>query len=250
MQLRQLRTELREHYDLLRHQRDDLMRVQLQKERLMSFIVHDLKNPVNAMDLHAQVLLRSKDLSERARASVTQIRGEARQLTRLILNLLDLGKADEGKLTPKRDAVDVRALIEDVLSELSLAAKSKEIELAQRVDAAELDGDADLLQRMLANLVENAIRHSPEGTHVTVSVDAEAASVVFRVSDEGNGLAPELRERIFDAFVQLDAASGSATRGGRGLGLAFCKLVAEAHGGSIQVEDSAKGATFAVRLPK
>ncbi len=85
LKLRQMRGELREHYELLKHQRDDLLRVQLQKERLTAFLVHDLKNPVNSMDLHAQVLLRDPSLSESARASVTQIRSEARQLGRMIL---------------------------------------------------------------------------------------------------------------------------------------------------------------------
>src|SRR5262249_56334444 len=98
LKLRQMRVELREHYELLKHQRDDLLRLQLQKERLSAFLVHDLKNPVNSMDLHAQLLLRDQGLSARSRDSAAQIRSEARQLVRMILNLLDISKADEGKL--------------------------------------------------------------------------------------------------------------------------------------------------------
>jgi two-component system sensor histidine kinase/response regulator len=89
LKLRRMSEELREHYELLKRQRDDLLRLQLQKERLTAFVVHDLKNPVNSMDLHAQVLLREKGLPATARDSATQIRTEARQLTRMILNLLD-----------------------------------------------------------------------------------------------------------------------------------------------------------------
>src|SRR5262249_51158707 len=114
LQLRRLRTELREHYDLLKKQRDDLMRLQLQKGRLMAFVVHDLKNPVNAMDLHAQLLLRERGLPESAREAAAQIRTEARHLTRMILNLLDLSKADEGKLEPLRSIVALPALIAEV----------------------------------------------------------------------------------------------------------------------------------------
>src|SRR5262249_34077284 len=80
LKLRQLRSELREHYDLLKHQRDDLLRLQLQKERLMAFVVHDLKNPVNAMDLHAQLLVRDKSLTPEARGSAALIRLAAQRL--------------------------------------------------------------------------------------------------------------------------------------------------------------------------
>jgi two-component system, sensor histidine kinase and response regulator len=250
MQLRKLRLELREHYDLLRHQRDDLMRLQLQKERLMSFIVHDLKNPVNSMDLHAQVLLRSKDLSGWARESVTQIRAEARQLTRLILNLLDLGKADEGKLTAQCTDVDLRALFDEVVNELEIAARGREVELVTEPSVESLNADPDLLRRMLANLLENAVRHAPANTRVTLSARNEGDLVALRVSDEGGGIPLELRQRIFEPFVQLDGQGGSGTtRGGRGLGLAFCKLVAEAHSGTIFVEDTPKGATICATFP-
>jgi signal transduction histidine kinase len=249
LKLRELRVELREHYELLKHQRDDLLRIQLQKERLTSFIVHDLKNPVNAMDLHAQVLLRMKDLSERARSSVTQIRAEARQLTRLILNLLDLSKGDEGKLTAQRATVDLRTLASDVVSELEIAATAREVGLDVVLKTDTLEGDADLLRRMLANLVENAVRHAPAGSRVTIRVEREGDEIALRVTDTGKGIAPELRQRIFEPFVQVDDASDAARTRGRGLGLAFCKLVVDAHDGSILVEDTPEGASFCARLP-
>jgi hypothetical protein len=106
VELRRVRAELREHYDLLKKQRDDLMRLQLQKERLMAFVVHDLKNPVHAMDLHAQLLLH-EELPADARESVLQIRAGARRLTQMILNLLDVSKADEGRLVAQRSDVDL-----------------------------------------------------------------------------------------------------------------------------------------------
>ncbi len=114
LKLRRLSAEVREHYDLLKRQRDGMVRLQLQKERLMAFVVHDLKNPVNAMDLHAQLLTRDRTLGESARESAAQIRSTARQLNRMILNLLDISKADEGKLTAKRDDIDLRALVDAI----------------------------------------------------------------------------------------------------------------------------------------
>src|SRR5262245_30380611 len=105
LKLRQMGADLRAHVDLVRHQRDDLMRLQLQKERLTGFVVHDLKNPVNSMDLHAQLLLRDPELPARAREAVLAIRREARSLLRLVLNLLDISKSEEGQLVPRRSAV-------------------------------------------------------------------------------------------------------------------------------------------------
>ncbi len=249
LKLRRMSLELREHYDLLRRQRDDLVRLQLQKERLMAFVVHDLKNPVNAMDLHAQMLLREKNLPESTRVSVSHIRTSARELTRMILNLLDISKADEGRLAPKLADIDAGALVDEVLAELEPLAASRKVALTRSVAAAYLRGDADLLQRMLANLLENAIRHAPKVSTVDVAVCENEGATTIRVTDSGSGVPPDMREKIFGAFVQVEDSRGPTTLGGRGLGLAFCRLVAEAHGGRIWVEDCAPGSMFCVGLP-
>ncbi|MFS8066250.1 MAG: response regulator [Byssovorax sp.] len=249
LKLRRMRTELHEHYELLKRQRDDVMRLQLQKERLMAFVVHDLKNPVNSMDLHAQFLLRDRTLHESARESASHIRTDARQLTRMILNLLDLSKADEGKLVPRRVDVDLRALVADVLGELEVSAQARKVKLESSLDVDRGRADEDLLRRTLANLVENAIRHAPVASVVTVrSLDAGDA-IELRVSDTGPGVPVDMREQVFDPFVQLSGEDSAPARGGRGLGLSFCKLAMEAHGGRIWIEDAAPGAAFCVRLP-
>jgi signal transduction histidine kinase len=249
LKLRRMGAELREHFALLKRQRDDLVRLQLQKERLMAFVVHDLKNPVNSMDLHAQILLRNAGLPETARASVAQIRSEARQLGRMIMNLLDLSKADEGKLVPRLSPVDLRALVETVKSEFEVSAQARNVSLSARVDVPVISADEDLLRRALANLVENAIRHSPLGGAVTMTVTADAAATEMRVIDVGAGVPAELRERVFDPFLQVESGDRTVNRAGRGLGLAYCRLAVEAHGGRIWVEDGAPGAVFCVRLP-
>jgi two-component system, sensor histidine kinase and response regulator len=249
LKLRQMSVELREHYDLLKHQRDDLLRLQLQKERLMAFVVHDLKNPVNSMDLHAQVLLRASGLPEGARASVVQIRSEARNLSRMILNLLDLSKGDEGKLVARRTRIALPELIGEVLEELALNAAARDVRLQTLFEAESISADADLLRRTLTNLVENAIRYAPSGTAIRIATRQLVSTVEFRVADEGAGISMEKREKVFDAFLQLDEGEPAMARGGRGLGLAFCKVAVEAHGGRIWVEDAAPGAAFLLSLP-
>ena len=249
LKLRRMGAELREHYELLRHQRDDLLRLQLQKERLMAFVVHDLKNPVNAMDLHAQVLIRDRSLPESARESATQIRVAARQLNRMILNLLDVSKADEGKLSAKADQVDLAAMVDAVTGELELAASERQVTFEVSLESATLVADEDLLRRTLANLLENAVRHAPRGSFVRVIAGRSEGATELRVADAGPGVPARLKESIFDPFVQLDPQSSLSSRSGRGLGLAFCRLAAEAHGGRIWIEDANPGAVFAVRLP-
>src|SRR5262249_13869251 len=104
--------------------------------------------------------------------------------------------------------------------------------------------------RALTNLVENAIRHAPNGSSVTLKAAAQEGGVDLRVGDAGSGVPTELRERIFDPFVQLDAGNPTLSRSGRGLGLAFCKLVASAHGGRIWIEDNSPGALLCMWLPQ
>ncbi len=249
LKLRQMRIELREHYTLLKQQRDDMMRLQLQKERLTAFVVHDLKNPVNTLDLHAQLLLREKNLSQSARDSATQIRTEARQLNRMILNLLDVSKGDEGKLAPKRGDVDLENLVAQIVLELEASARGRNVTLEVALEAKRVSADEDLLRRAIANLAENAIRHAPEKSAVVISSARVDQVTELRIRDFGKGIPTEMRKKIFEPFVQLTEGELPPSRTGRGLGLAFCKLAVEAHGGELGVEDANPGAVFFVRLP-
>lgn len=249
LKLRRMKVELRGHYDLLKDQRDDLLRLQLQKERLTAFVVHDLKNPVNSMDLHAQFLLRDRTLSDSARESVTQIRSQARQLTRMILNLLDVSKADEGQLAPKGSDLDLRALVDEVILELRGNAESHKVSLRAVLETDRVHADEDLFRRTLTNLIENAIRYAPAESAITVTAVRLDRDTELRVADAGSGIPPEMRENVFSAFVQVESGERVVGHGSRGLGLTFCKLVVEAHGGRIWIEDAAPGAIFCVRLP-
>jgi two-component system sensor histidine kinase/response regulator len=248
--LQQLRAEHRRHHELLKEQHLGLMRLQLERERLMAFVVHDLKNPVTSMDMLAQAALGEPGLPEGAATFISRIRGEARQLNRMIMNLLDVSKAAEGKLAAARAPVDLRALVGGVLDEIEPLARRREVTFETSLRAATLTGDADLLHRVLANLVENATKHAPGGTAIAVSCKTSNGSAEFRIADRGVGVPPDMRERIFDAFVQMEGEGRPRTGGGRGLGLTFCKLAVEAHGGQIWVEDAAPGTAFCVSLPR
>jgi two-component system sensor histidine kinase/response regulator len=249
LRLKRMSAELREHYDLVRSQRDDLMRLTLQKERLTAFVVHDLKNPVAAMDLHAQVLLLDRELPQRARDAALQIRSDARGLMRLILNLLDISKSEEGKLELKPTAVDLGVLGREILDAAEVKAQAAGLTLDLAIDATTVTADADLLRRVLENLLDNALRHTPHGGKVRLTSEVTDERTLLRVADTGLGIAPEMRDKVFDPFVQLESDHRSTTRAGRGLGLTFCRLAVEAHGGRIWVEDAQPGACFTVALP-
>jgi two-component system, sensor histidine kinase and response regulator len=211
--------------------------------------VHDLKNPVNSVDLQAQLLARIPDLPERALAPIARIRNEARVQLRLILNLLDISKSEEGRLEPVCARVDLDALVPDVLAALELRASDGSVSLAAALEVHAVWADPDLLLRVLENLVENAIRHAPEDTVVRVVSRAMPGGVELRVEDAGVGIPPDAHERVFDRYVQL-GGDHSSSRSSRGLGLPFCKHAVLAHRGRIHVEDAAPGAAFCVFLPE
>jgi len=245
VKLRRITDERKELFELGRRQRDDLMRLQLQKEQLVAFLVHDLKNPVNAIELHGQRILRDRDASERARDAAQKIRSETGALLRMITTLLDLAKADEGRLVPVKTAVKLSTLLDEVVEAMRVRAQASQVTLVIASSVDVVQADLDLLRRVLENLVDNAIRHTPEDSTVTISADKRDHTLVVRIADAGAGIAGELRDHVFDRFVQGDRPAGR----GHGLGLAFCKLAVEAHGGRIWIEDADPGAVFCFEVP-
>jgi two-component system, sensor histidine kinase and response regulator len=232
----------------LKRQRDELQRLQLQREQLAEFLVHDLKNPVHSIELLAQRVARVAPDDARATDAAHKIREEARGLLRMITNLLDLNRSQEGRLVAARREVDVGELIAAAIADLAARAAAAGLEVVPRVDVAIASLDRDLIHRVLANLIENALRHAPEGSVITVAarrVVGGPAGLELRVADAGPGVPPELRATVFERF----AAAGP--RGRHGLGLAFCRAAVAAHGGRIWVEDElpGPGAVFCVELP-
>lgn len=244
MRLRRMAVERGELYEQTRRQRDDLMRLQLQKEQLTAFLVHDLKNPVNSIELLGQRILRDRDASARVRDAATKIHDESTALLRMITNLLDLSKADEGQLAPEVTACAVAPLFATVIEAMTVRANVVGVRLEATVAGEHVRADPALLRRVLENLVDNALRHAPEETVVSLAAAARDGGVLLRIADAGHGVPVEQRDRIFDRFVQ-----GTGGRSNRGLGLAFCKLAVEAQRGRIWIEDASPGAAFCVWIP-
>jgi two-component system sensor histidine kinase/response regulator len=245
LRLRRIASERNELVELLKSQRDQLQRLEIQKEQAVAFLVHDLKNPVHSIDLHAQIVLGVAEDVERSRGAAAKIRDETRALSRMITNLLDISKADAGRLAPVLCAIDAVALVREVLEGLHVRACEAGVEIDAAIAATALHADPDLISRVLTNLVDNAIRHAPEGSQIHVAVAPSADGVELRVADAGPGVPHEMRKAVFERF---HSGTEMAARTNRGLGLAFCKLAVEAHGGRIWIEDGFPGAVFCVTL--
>jgi len=245
LRLRRMAAERGELVEQLKDQRDRMQRIELQKEQLVAFLVHDLKNPVNAIELQAERVLRSATDASRAMNAATKIKEETRALMRLITNLLDISKADEGGLAPVRQTVNVGHLIETVVAELGARASTLEVHIETEIDVTSMTADPDLIGRVLANLIDNALHHTPKGSTIRITATRGAAGIELRVADAGPGVPEAQREAVFERFL----SGAAATRTNRGLGLAFCKVAVEAHGGRIWIESAAPGAIFCVRIP-
>jgi two-component system, sensor histidine kinase and response regulator len=254
LRIRRLQRELEESYHVVCAQRDAMGRLQRQKEELSALLVHDMKNPLSAILLEAQFVLGGMTATANADnyEAVNSILASAESMDRMVMNLLDIGRSEDGALVPRLALVSVEDMVREVCKLMRRRAEEKEqrLELAIRITEP-IWCDRDLLRRVLENILDNCIRHSPRGS--TVSVDSRVAAdgaFELTVRDSGPGVAPADRLRIFEKYVQLERDAATPVRTNRGLGLLFCRLAVAAHGGRIWVEPSEPcGSAFCVRIP-
>lgn len=237
---------------------EDALNAQAETERLKddlaAMVVHDLKNPVNGISMMVQLALRKGEaLPEAHRGYLHQIDVTCREMMRLIQNLLEIAKIEEGKMPITREKVVLLELVDEVVREYAPMSAQTGRQLHVDVDES-LPGalaDRALLKRVLVNLVVNALRHSgsPE---VWISADAPAGTTVrLRVRDRGRGLAPEQQARLFEKFSTVRRSPADEPTGDTGLGLPFCKLAVERMDGRIAAESVVgQGTEFTVTLPR
>jgi signal transduction histidine kinase len=230
----------------------ELLRVERQKEELAALLVHDLKGPAAGIMMLAQSYLRRRDLGESDREPWRHVFAAGEIVNRMVLNLLDIARSEDGVFAPRESDVDLAGLIGHVQQLMAPLADGRRQTVVADVPPGLplLRGDLDLLRRVLQNLVDNALRHSVAGQAVRIEAEATADGVLLRVRDQGSGIPPELRERVFDKYFRVDR-SVTDDHVGKGLGLAFCRRAVETHGGRIWVEESApRGSVFVVKLPR
>jgi len=201
------------------------------------------------------ISLKEPDFSQNHRGSLTACLDYCRDLKDMIISLLEIHKLEEGKLELEIEPFDITELIAEVMQQSEFKARESQVRLSANGSGEPytVAVDSGLIRRVIANLLSNAIRHTPAGGRVDVKTDWMRAneSIRLRVVDTGNGLAPEYHQKVFDKFEQVRLKREGGRVGSSGLGLAFCKMAIEAHGGKIWVESEGegKGATFQFTLP-
>lgn len=242
-------TDLRKARADLERSNEELRRTHQMKEELYAFVVHDLKTPIATVMALAELMQTAEEMDpEQVRADAAEIRSAADRMHRMVLDLLDVQVAEDGGLGIERTVVRVRELLEDVRK--GVRPRAPGIAIGQVDPDLQLSVDQALIFRLLVNLIDNCVKYGPPGGRILLNAVAERdGSVCLSAADEGPGVPEELRERIFEKYAQLERGADRRSADSRGLGLRFCRVVAEAHGGQIWVEDAEpKGARFCVRL--
>ena len=233
----------------------ELLRLEQMREKLTQMVVHDLKNPLTGIVGNLQLLeIQGPGMPpESFRQILTRTQESARQLMSLILTLLDVARMEEEKLTLKRQRLRPEDLIRSCLRQAEGLARKAGVDLLASLPDVlpEVEADPDLAARVLGNLLSNALKHTPTGGKVELGAAAEGEGVRFWVRDTGEGIPLQLLPRVFDKFVVGEPSTNEAGMArGTGLGLTFCKLAVEAHGGRIWVESHpGAGSRFFFTLP-
>jgi PAS domain S-box-containing protein len=224
------------------------------KDDLSNMIIHDLKNPVNGIIMTTQAMLRrAHEVSDRQRKGLNNIEQTCHEMLRLTHNLLDIAKMEAGKMPVQEEAVDLARIVADVARAYGPVAEQLRKRLVTAVGGPlpSATADADLVRRVLVNLVVNAIRHSG-GDQVCIEAQAESANatLTMRVVDNGRGIALADQARIFEKFASVRRSPSGEPSGDTGLGLPFCKLAVERMGGAIALASRPGASTvFSVTLP-
>ncbi len=219
------------------------------REDVVAIVSHDLRNPLNAISLSASTLIKREELDERTAKAATRIYAAADRAHRLIRDLLDFTQARVGGIPVSTRAVDPGELARQVVEEIQSAYPERRLELRVE-EGGKVSADPDRLAQVMANLMGNAVQHSPGDTPVRVVVRGEGDGVSFAVHNEGAPISAELLPMLFEPF-QRGRETRAGAGGSLGLGLFISRQIVEAHGGRIEARSATgDGTTFTVWLPR
>ncbi len=219
------------------------------RTNLVATLSHELRTPLTSLALSAELMRRDGGtLGARQRELVSAIVEECARMKQLTDNLLNLARGELASIAVQRERIDLGRIANEVTDRFMIQAAEKEVSLGKRIDPIPpLTGDPVKLSWVLSNLIGNALRFTPAGGQIEVAANRAGDFVRLEVADSGPGIAPDLRDSIFDRFAQY---GNGAEKGSAGLGLAIAKDIVEAHGGRIFVDGGAqRGSRFVVELP-
>jgi two-component system sensor histidine kinase/response regulator len=274
LRIKELSDERNRNYEIIRSQRDALLEADRRKEELTALIIHDLKNPLSSILSNVQFVVGQRGLDGEQRESLLDVLRASQSMARMVMNLLDVSRSEDGVLEAHRSEFDLPELLREVCSEAARRVEDKNQKLAVSVspELGLVTADRDLLRRILENLIDNAYKYGPR--HGTIGVEVAPAprgqgpgqeddgdgdgdagdrdapgAIEIRVHDQGEGIPVPFRLKIFEKYARVDGRPAHELRSSHGLGLVFCRRAVDLHGGRIWVEDNhPRGSCFCVRL--
>ena len=223
------------------------------RANLLRAISHDLRTPLTAISGNAGMLMeKSVSLNENKKQEMYRsIYDDSMWLVNLTENLLSITRIENGTLPLRRDAELIGDIFHEALSHVDRRAAKHEIRVELEDDMLMANMDARLIVQVIINIVNNAVKYTPEGSDICLSAKKENSMVRIEIADNGPGISDEAKQRLFDMFYTVNTGSaGADSRRGLGLGLSLCKSIVEAHGGSITVHDNQPhGSVFSFTLP-
>lgn len=208
---------------------------------------HEFRTPLAVLKTRIGLLRKKGDMSPQAvQEFVRTVEGEVDRLSAIVGSLLELTNLEQNG---REEQVAADGLLREVTEEMTVQARARQISLLLVADPCEVTGNRALLRQAVSNLVENAVKYSPDGSEVQLIARRGEDCVILEVTDQGPGIPEELQERVFEPFFRVDDAR-SRQQGGAGLGLALVRAIVEAHGGTVCVEENDGGESrFVVKLP-
>ena len=239
-----------EYILLLADDRTEITRTEAMRNDFVANVSHELKTPVGAIGLLAEAITEAADDPKAVRRFSTRMDKESRRLAALVQDIIELSRLQASDAIVQGQEVNIDSVVAEAVDRSHLIAEEKGITITVGGHLEEpILGDADLLMTAIRNLIDNAIRYSPEHTTVGVGIRQRDGYAQISVTDQGPGISPEEQERVFERFYRVDSARSRQT-GGTGLGLSIVKHVLANHGGEVSLwSQPGHGSTFTLRLP-
>jgi two-component system, sensor histidine kinase and response regulator len=245
LELQRQRRKLKENYERLR-------RLEELRDNLVHMIVHDLRSPLTGISgfLDLALVLEKETLTEDGLEYLQTAKRSTTAVIDMVSAVLDVSKMEAGEMKLHLAECDLVRMVVDLMSGMQSLKEGREMVLDAPPAPVTVVADGDLILRVIQNLLGNALKFTPSGGRIRLSIEPDEDRVCVRVQDNGPGIPPEYQVRIFEKFGQVEARA-NRQKYSTGLGLTFCKLAVEAHGGSIGVKSEVdKGSTFWFVLPK
>ena len=245
-------TELKRFEQTLQESNAQLRKLEELRDNLVHMVVHDMRTPLTAIYGFLQTLetLEGESLSDQGREFVQTALASTEDLVEMVSSLLDVSKMEAGEMKLNPTQCELLTIAREALAKVEPLKGDRELALSGSDEPVTVMADAEVIARVFQNLLGNALKFTPDDGRVTVSIETSADAARVLVQDTGPGIPPEYRERIFEKFGQVESPANDQ-RHSTGIGLTFCKLAIEAHGGQIGVDsEEGRGSTFWFTLPR